>query len=192
MMAGAPARHVCLAGVAGSGKTTIGRALAPLLSAEFLDADAYHPPANVAKMARGEGLSDADRWPWLDAVGAKLRERDQVGVGVVLACSALKPDYRARLRAALASQPSPDSHSALAFVLLTAPPEIILTRLAARPGHFAGPSLLPSQLAALELGDDIDVVLQVDRDPPHQLAHEVVRRLGERAIGRDSQSYSPL
>ncbi len=80
-------------GVSGSGKTTIGEALARRLGWRFIDADDYHPAANVAKMASGQPLDDADRWPWLDRLNALLREEENA----VLACSALKERYRRRL-----------------------------------------------------------------------------------------------
>src|SRR5688572_15692276 len=82
-------------GVSGSGKTTVGQRLAEALGVRFADADALHPPANLRKMAAGIPLTDDDRWPWLDAVGAEL-----AGGGVVVACSALRRAYRDRLRAA--------------------------------------------------------------------------------------------
>jgi gluconokinase len=89
---------VIVMGVCGCGKTTVGRALARELGCEFLDADDFHPAANVAKMAQGVALTDDDRWPWLDAIVAAMRERAARGSGAVIACSALKEAYRDRLR----------------------------------------------------------------------------------------------
>ena len=142
-MPGAPAAAplVVLAGVAGTGKTTVGRALAARLGVPFADADDAHPSANVAKMARGAPLTDADRAPWLDALAATLAGWAVSGTGGVLACSALRAAYRARLARAAPG---------VRFVLLTATPATLRARLAARPDHFFPPALLASQLATLE------------------------------------------
>jgi len=140
--------RVVVMGVSGSGKSTVGRALADALSAPFADADALHSAANVAKMASGTPLTDADRWPWLEAVGAWLAS--QPGGGVV-ACSALRRTYRDALRAR-----APGTR----FVHLVADPDVLASRMAARrerDGHFMAPGLLASQLADLEpLGADED------------------------------------
>ncbi len=97
--ASAPVRVVVLMGVSGSGKTTIGRALAQRLGWRFRDADDYHPPANVEKMRAGRPLDDHDRAPWLDRLNALLRHDLAKGHPVVLACSALRQRYRDRLSA---------------------------------------------------------------------------------------------
>jgi gluconokinase len=140
-------------GVSGSGKSTVGAALARRLGVPFADADDLHPEANIAKMSRGEALDDGDRHPWLDVVGAWLA--DHAGGGV-MCCSALKRSYRDQLR-----------HHApgLQLVLLTGSREVIARRQAARPGHFMPASLLASQLATLEpLGpDEGGIVLDVDQ-----------------------------
>lgn len=130
--------HVVVMGVAGAGKTTVGRALAESLGWLFLEADDLHPDANRAKMARGEGLTDEDREPWLAALEARLEAHR--GESLVLACSALRESHRARLARA----------RAVRFVYLDVPPEVLRERLARRRGHYAGISLLPSQLATLE------------------------------------------
>jgi len=133
--------RVVVMGVSGSGKSTVGRALADALGVPFADADAFHPAANIAKMASGTPLTDADRWPWLDEVGAWLAS--QVGGGVV-ACSALKRSYRDALRAR-----APGAR----FVHLVADPDVLASRMAARrerDGHFMAPGMLASQLADLE------------------------------------------
>src|SRR5262249_41593163 len=136
-----PSHRLVVMGVSGAGKTTLAEALALRLGFAFLDADDLHPPENVAKMRRGEALDDNDRAPWLGAVAqaiAGFKARDQ---GAVLACSALKRRYRDRLREA-----DPD----LGFVYLAAPRDVLVSRLAARRGHFMPKALLDSQLATLE------------------------------------------
>jgi carbohydrate kinase (thermoresistant glucokinase family) len=130
-------------GVSGCGKSTVGSLLAAQLGVPFLDADLMHPPANLAKMAAGTSLADADRWPWLDRVGAALAAAPD---GVVVACSALRRPYRDLLRRA-----APDVH----FVHLAGAREELAARMHARDGHFMPVSLLDAQLATLEpLGPD--------------------------------------
>jgi len=140
---------VVLMGVSGSGKTTIGRELAARLGCEFLDGDDFHPPENVARMATGTPLCDADRWPWLDRLNALLREREARGETVVLACSALKESYRARLMQGLA-------RCELAY--LHGPIDLIRSRLEARRHRYMPASLLESQFAALEAPRDAIVI----------------------------------
>ena len=131
---------VIVMGVAGSGKTTIGRLLAAELGWEFYDADDFHPPANVEKMRRGAPLDDEDRRPWLDALARVVREVLERGVGAVLACSALKERYRERLLI----------DGRVHLVYLKGSARLIRERLARRRGHFMKPGMLDSQLAALE------------------------------------------
>lgn len=151
---------VVIMGVAGSGKTTVGSALATALGWPFVDADDLHAPASIAKMARGEPLDDADRWPWLDRLRARIDEAlaatENAGPGrkgrpgsagrqgLVLACSALKASYRARLAGA-------DAGGRVRFVHLAGSPELFQARLAGRAGHFMKPAMLASQLATLEV-----------------------------------------
>jgi gluconokinase len=132
-----------LMGVAGSGKTTVGRLLAETEGWPFFDADDFHTPENKEKMRRGVGLTDADRGPWLDALRAKIDELIAAKRSAVLACSALKQGYRERLDA------GPD----VRFVHLKGSYELLASRLGARAGHYAGPSLLKSQFEALEEPD---------------------------------------
>lgn len=127
-------------GVCGCGKTTVGEALASELGWPFLDADDFHPPANVAKMAAGQPLDDADRWPWLDRIAEELRGILARGGHAVLACSALKERYRERLQRA----------GDVRIVYLKGDRETIAARLAARTHKYMPPTLLPSQFAALE------------------------------------------
>jgi carbohydrate kinase (thermoresistant glucokinase family) len=127
-------------GVSGCGKTSVGMALAEVMGVEFGDADAFHPAANVAKMAAGMGLSDEDRWPWLAAVGAWLGARPDA----VMSCSALRRVYRDVLL-----EHAPDA----VFVHLSAPQAVLEERVRARSAHtnhFAGANLLDSQYATLE------------------------------------------
>lgn len=126
---------VVVMGVSGTGKSTIGLALADALGLPFLEGDDLHPDTNIAKMAAGIPLTDADRWPWLDAIAAELDHP------VVAACSALKRSYRDKLRAS-----APD----LVFVYLHGTPELLASRMARRDGHFMPTALLASQLATLE------------------------------------------
>jgi len=145
---------VVVMGVSGSGKSTVGAALAQRLRVPFVDADTLHPPANIAKMTAGEPLNDDDRNPWLENVGAWLaRHRD----GGVVSCSALKRKYRDRLRV---------SCPRVEFLHLSGSPELISSRLAARSGHFMPATLLRSQFDALEpLGaDEAGVTVDAGQD----------------------------
>jgi gluconokinase len=135
-------QHCIVMGVAASGKTTIATRLAARLQYAFADADDFHPAANVAKMARGIPLTDADREPWLRTLAAWIAAQHKAGRSSVLACSALKRRYRDLLRA-----PAPRE---VFFVHLAAPREALLERLRHRQGHFMSAELLDSQLAALE------------------------------------------
>lgn len=156
--------RVVLVGVAGSGKTTVGRALAAALRVPFVDADDFHPPANRRRMAQGLPLDDGMRAPWLAAVHAHLAEAVAHGQGFVLACSALRQRYRDTLAAGLPR---------LRFVHLAADAATLAARLAARTDHFFPPSLLPSQLAAFEPlvdGEVVDAGLPVAAIVAHLLA----------------------
>jgi gluconokinase len=133
--------QIVVMGVAGAGKTTVARLLARRLGCALAEADDFHPPANVARMASGVPLTDEDRRPWLAAIAAWIAAQDGAGRDAVVTCSALKRAYRDVLRAA-----SPR----LLFVHLTAAPELLATRMAGRTGHFMPPSLLGSQIATLE------------------------------------------
>lgn len=135
-------------GVCGCGKTTIGEALAKALCWTFHDADDFHSPANVAKMAAGQPLDDSDRWPWLDRIADELRGVLARGDHAVLACSALKAAYRERLQRA----------GNVRIVYLKGDEATIAARLAARRHKYMPPTLLPSQFAALEEPADALVV----------------------------------
>ena len=139
-MTSAPRSYVVM-GVAGAGKSTVGAALAHALGREFVEGDAYHPASNVQRMAAGIPLTDADRAPWLEALAARLRAAEEVGAGLVMACSALKRSYREVLRAGA---------DGITFIYLHGDRGLLAGRLAQRRDHFMPPSLLDSQLAALE------------------------------------------
>jgi gluconokinase len=135
---------VVVMGVSGTGKTTVGEALAARLGLDYRDADSFHPQANIDKMAAGHPLDDDDRAPWLVAIGRWLAEHDASG-GVV-SCSALHRSYRETLRAA-----APRIH----FLHLAGDPEVIAERMRSRPEHFFKVEMLASQIATLEpLEDD--------------------------------------
>ncbi|GAA1140148.1 gluconokinase [Nocardioides aquiterrae] len=140
-------------GVSGSGKSTVGAALAQRLRVPYADADDLHPPANIAKMSAGHALDDDDRYPWLEAVGGWLADHPDGGV---MSCSALKRTYRDQLR-----RHAPD----VRFLLLEGSMEVIARRQASRPGHFMPASLLQSQFATLEAlePDEDGVVVDVDQ-----------------------------
>ncbi|HYR32953.1 MAG TPA: gluconokinase [Burkholderiales bacterium] len=128
---------VVLMGVSGAGKTTIGELLAQRLGWRFIEGDDYHPRQNVAKMAAGIPLEDADRWPWLDALNAILRGQGDA----IIACSALRESYRRRLLAGIAEA---------RVVHLRGAKALIASRLAERKHRYMPASLLDSQFATLE------------------------------------------
>ena len=159
---------VVLMGVSGSGKSTVGKVLAERLGWEFIEADDYHPTANVEKMRRGVPLTDADRGPWLDVLRRKVDETCDRGQNAVLACSALKHAYQEYL--------ARDEPECVRYVYLHGSEELIRQRLAKRKGHFMNPALLHSQFETLEPPAD---ALRVDvTPPPEEIADEIRRRLG--------------
>jgi gluconokinase len=144
---------VILMGVAGSGKTTVGRRLADELGWISYDADDFHPPANVAMMRASIPLTDKEREPWLDALAALIRDLLIAGQSAALACSALKATYRARLGASARANPD-----AVQFVYLRIPPAVAEQRLSERHAHFMPATLVPSQFATLEEPTDAIVI----------------------------------
>lgn len=157
-------------GVSGCGKSSVGAALAMALGVRFLEGDAYHPPANVARMRAGVALTDAERAAWLDSLAAEIGAAAAAGTGLVLSCSALKRRYRDRLRAA-----DPD----LRFAHLSGERALFARRMQERSGHFMPLSLLDSQLATLEplQRDEAGIVLDARRTPA-ELAADVKKAAG--------------
>ena len=145
-------------GVCGCGKSTVGKALAYELGWPFFDADDFHPPANVAKMAKGVALTDEDREPWLDGVAAEMRAAARKGQHAVLACSALKESYRQRIARGLQASQAENEGPELRIVYLKGDAKTIEPRLALRSGHFMPASLLQSQFAALEEPENAMVI----------------------------------
>jgi gluconokinase len=136
-------RILLIMGVAGTGKTTVGRRVAETLGWPYFEADDFHPAANTAKMAAGTPLDDADRWPWLSAIRAKMDEVRAGGGCGVFTCSALKAAYREVLLG--------NASADVLLVHLHGDRETILSRIAGRAGHFMKPAMLQSQLEILEL-----------------------------------------
>jgi gluconokinase len=158
---------VVVMGVAGVGKTAVGKRLAGRLGWPFFDADGFHSPANVEKMRQGIGLTDEDRWPWLDALSAEMLRLLGEGRSAVFACSALKQAYRDRLQV----------DPRVRFLYLKARRSVLEQRLAHRPGHYAGPSLLESQLETLEEPDERVPAVDANRPLPEVVA------AAEKALG---------
>jgi gluconokinase len=177
---------VVVAGVAGSGKSTAGAALARRLHTEFADGDAFHPRANVAKMRAGAPLTDADRDPWLRAIERWMDKRIAASLPGVIACSALHRAYRDRL---LRGRP------AARMVFLAVTPQVAAARLAGRPGHFFPERLLDSQFATLEPPGPDERVLVVDAGQPLAVLVAGIaaglRRPGRRNVAGETRPARP-
>jgi carbohydrate kinase (thermoresistant glucokinase family) len=159
---------VVVMGVAGSGKSTVAVALADRLGWDVVDGDALHPPRNIAKMAAGHPLDDADRVPWLQLVREWIVAQQAVDRPGIVACSALRRSYRDLLR-------GPE----VRFVYLSVAPGVLAQRLASRVGHFMSPVMLDSQLQTLETPAADEDVLAVDGAATvPTIVDEVVGRLG--------------
>lgn len=153
-------------GVCGTGKTTVGEALAERLSCSFLEGDSFHPPENVAKMRAGNPLNDEDRWPWLNELGKSIADEAEKADPVIATCSALKRSYRDCLRNAIGGD--------VLFVLLHGERDLLLQRLLERSHRYMPSSLLDSQLETLELPepDETSLSLNVEAALP-----DVVQRI---------------
>lgn len=158
---------IVVMGVSGAGKSTVGAGIARALGGRFIDGDSLHAPEAVAKMASGTPLTDEDRWPWLDRVGATLAETEGV---VVVACSALRRAYRDRIRV--------KAGPALRFVFLSGPRENIAERQASRIGHYMPSGLMDSQFRTLDVPVDEPDVIEVSvLQPPEEVIATALLRL---------------
>ena len=155
-------------GVSGVGKTLIGSRLAEALGSEFVEGDAYHPPANIEKMSAGIPLTDEDRRDWLHAIGRRIKRANDLSEGVVVSCSALKHAYRDIIRA---------EAGRVQFIFLSGERELIARRVSERRGHFMPVSMLDSQLSTLEkpLTDEDVWVIDIQESPEKIVASLVAR-----------------
>jgi gluconokinase len=160
---------VVVTGVSGCGKTTVGAMLAGRLGWRYAEADDFHPKTNLAKMAAGLPLADADRIPWLAAIGTWIDRRRAAGEPAVVSCSGLKRSYRDMLRA---------GRPEVRIVFLTGSRELIGRRLLARQGHFMKADMLDSQFADLEppAADEHAVTVAIDAPPP-EVVDRIIREL---------------
>jgi gluconokinase len=157
---------IIVMGVTGSGKTTVGSLLAQQLRWGFADADDFHPQSNVEKMRHGIPLNDDDRRPWLERLRAEIAKQDAAGRNLVLACSALKKEYREMLTIG----------PAVKFVFLKGSVQLIAHRLEERHGHFADEKILAGQFADLEEPDNA-VVVDI-AETPEEVVGEIREKLG--------------
>jgi len=174
---------IVVMGVSGCGKSSVGIHIAARLGLPFLEGDTMHPPGNIEKMSSGTPLTDSDREPWLDTIGAALRKSAEAGSGLVVTCSALKRAYRERLRRG-AGQP-------VAFVFLHGSVIVLKARMAARTGHFFPPRLLDSQFATLEdpTGEPGVVVVDIDA-PVETIANAAIQGLAAIGLQADRAAKS--
>lgn len=165
-----PTRVIVLMGVSGSGKSTVGEALASALGWDFRDADSFHPPANVEKMSRGVPLTDADRAPWLAAIAAWIDDRLVTGGTGIVSCSALKRAYR---------QVIVGGRTGVGLVHLRGTFDLISARMAARRGHFMPLSLLQNQFQTLEepVPDEHTLPVSIDQSA-EAIAQEIITAFG--------------
>ncbi len=175
---------IVVMGVTGSGKSTVAAELVQRLDWDFAEGDDFHPPTNVAKMRAGQPLDDDDRWPWLRTVASWVGEHEAAGTSAVVTCSALKRQYRDLLR---------DGHPSVWFAHVTADPDLIRERVEQRAGHYMPPSLLGSQLEALEdLEPDEPGTAVSGAGSPSDVASELLTALAlERALSATSQERAP-
>jgi gluconokinase len=164
---------IVVMGVAGSGKTTVGKALAAALDFDFADADDFHSAENRAKMTAGHPLTDADRQPWLAAVREYIEARIAAGRKVVVACSALKESYRQEL--------TPSTSTEIRFVYLNATRELTASRLRGRHAHFMKENMLASQFATLEAPTSQEAVIVDASHPVPVIVASVIESLSKTA-----------
>jgi carbohydrate kinase (thermoresistant glucokinase family) len=156
---------IIVMGVAGSGKSTIGKILADRLSIPFYDADDFHSQASISKMSQGVPLTDEDRYPWLQTLSNLLQSHESTGA--VLACSALKENYRSLLQQGLKER--------ITWIYLEGSRQLLLERMKARKGHFMPEALLDSQLATLEK-PSYAWCISIDKDP-ESILDEIMNRI---------------
>ncbi len=166
---------VMLMGPAGAGKTTIGLLLSQQLCWEFVDGDSLHPAANIAKMKAGVPLNDQDRLPWLAAIRELMIRRNSEGRDLLIACSALKKQYRDYMQAGTLCK----------LVYLKVSPAILQRRLEQRGGHYMKPLMLKSQLADLEEPDGEALILPAEQEPT-QIASQIIQQLQLRSTCGES------
>jgi carbohydrate kinase (thermoresistant glucokinase family) len=161
---------IVLMGVAGSGKSTTGKALSKALSWPFRDADSFHPATNIDKMSRGLPLDDDDRAPWLAAIARWIDERRELAAPAIVSCSALKRAYRQRIIGARRD---------VRLVYLRGGRDLIRRRLTARKHHFMPAALLDSQLAVLEepRADEDPMIVNIAM-APRKVAATIIAQLG--------------
>jgi carbohydrate kinase (thermoresistant glucokinase family) len=169
-------------GVCGSGKSTVGVKLALRLDLPFIEGDDLHARSNVAKMAAGTPLTDKDRWPWLDEIGATLASSAPGSRGAVVACSVLRRAYRDRIRER--------ASAGIQFVFLDGPYPILAARMRGRTGHFMPASLLDNQLATLErpTADEQAIMLDISRPTADLLGEALAAIAGRWASGGDRRT----
>ena len=165
-------QRICVMGVAGAGKTTVGTLLADALGSAYLEGDDLHPAESVRRMAQGIPLTDEDRGPWLDAIASRIARAKRSDAGLVVSCSALKRSYRDTLRRA---------DGDMRFVHLVGDAPLIAQRLARRAGHFMPATLLESQLATIEIPAPDEHAWTFDvADTPEAIVARIVGRLTQR------------
>jgi len=166
-------------GVSGCGKSVVGAQVAKRLGFNFVDADHYHPDANIKKMSCGKALTDEDRVPWLIKLASLIQEWTDQGQDVVLACSALKRQYRTMLLG-----PHQKYRNSVCFIHLHGAPSLIAERMAHRQGHYMKKQMLEGQLAILEPleEDERGIVIDDLSFPPDQIAATVVDQIGSLAL----------
>jgi gluconokinase len=165
---------VIIFGVSGAGKTTVGKLLARELGWRFIEADDFHPAANIEKMRSGHPLTDKDRWPWLEQLRQQIERSFSAGENAVLACSALKRAYRDRLRVS----------DEVKFVFLSGDCALVAKQLRSRHGHFMNADLLKSQFDDLEKPEPDENVLTIELGrTPEEIVESIKAKLNSAGSG---------